>query len=119
MEKTKKRKHSPNLCQFTLSDEAIMILNKFSDKYGTMKSEVINRALKLLAAQYHIKLIISYEKASFDTTTTTTEPKSLYQETADKHIMKYEEYLKTQEMIPDDEYNELISSIRSKKKQLG
>lgn len=115
MEQTKKRKHSPNLCQFTLSDEAIMILNKFSDKYGTMKSEVINRALKLLAAQYHIKLIISYEKASFETTTTTTEPKTLKEKTVERHLTKYGAW---SELTPeeDEEMEKIIASIRSHKK---
>lgn len=115
MEETKKRKHSPNLCQFTLSDEAIMILNKFSKKYGTMKSEVINRALKLLAAEYHIKLIISYEKASFDTTTTTTEPKGIYKKTIEDHVEKYGT-VEDEEEISDKEMAKLIESIRSHRK---
>lgn len=115
MEKTKKRKHSPNLCQFTLSDEAIMILNKFSDKYGTMKSEVINRALKLLAAQYHIKLIISYEKASLDTTTTTTEPRSIYDDALKRHLEKYGSVDDDKEMS-EEEINQVIASIQAKKK---
>lgn len=49
------------IMQFSLSPESQEILRLFNKKYGTNKSLIIDRALTLLAAQYHTTISIKYE----------------------------------------------------------
>ena len=78
-------KNSKRIYQFTLSAEGEKILEDFATKYGTTKSFVIDRALRFLAAQYHKKIIISYELLS-DTTTTAAESISIYKKQEGKNL---------------------------------
>lgn len=109
---TKKR---PNLMQFTLSDMSLKIIEQFSTKYGTSKSYIIDRALQLLAAQYHRKVIISYELLPEDFTTTTT--KKVYipevKPLKNDHYSNYNE-----EVMTDEEMQLMLDRIEARKKAL-
>ena len=101
--------------QISITRESELILESFTKKYGTPKSIVIERALQFLAAQYHRKIYLQYTICEEDnTTTTTTETKSLYQKTLDQHQEKYgvDEPM-TQEEI--DEWNQIVENIEAKK----
>lgn len=109
MKNKTKSTHSKNLLQFTITDEAKSVLDSFTKKYGSSKSYVINKALILLGAQYHHKIIISYEIArDDDTTTTTTHNETLYEKTVRKHREKYEDQ---NAPIPEDEWNQIMNDM--------
>lgn len=106
---TKKR---PNLMQFTLSEQSLKILENFSTKYGTSKSFVIDRALMILAGQYHRKVVISYELL--------TEPKSTTTTTSTNQDISIKEFrrqhpLNTEDDISDDEITDMIERIEKSK----
>lgn len=107
---TKKR---PNLMQFTLSEECMKILDNFATKYGTSKSFQIERALKLLAGQYHRKIIISYELL--------TEPKSTTTTTELKHIPAKKNYenhplnVEDEEIVSDEEIEAIVQEVEKMK----
>lgn len=54
------------IMQFSLTPASQRILNEFSAKYGTNKSIVIDRALEMLAAKYHMTISIHYELTEHD-----------------------------------------------------
>ena len=53
--------HKRKIMQFSLTPQSQTILKTMSEKYGTNKSIVIDRALELLAAKYHMTINIKYE----------------------------------------------------------
>lgn len=107
-------KRRPNLMQFTLSEECMKILDNFATKYGTSKSFQIERALKLLAGQYHRKIVISYELLTEQKSTTTTA-------TEERHIpikKSYENHplnVEDEEIVSDAEIDAIINNVEKMK----
>lgn len=100
--------------QISLTRESELILATFTEKYGTSKSIVIERALQFLAAQYHRKIYLQYVLLDENnTTTTTTKEQSLYNKTEEEHIKKYSSG--ELENISDDEMKNIIASINKHK----
>ena len=100
--------------QFTLSEQSMKILDNFSTKYGTSKSFVIDRALLILAGQYHRKVVISYELLS--------EPKSTTTTTTPKHDIDIVEYRKQHplnkvdnDFVSDAEIDAIIENVERMK----
>lgn len=108
---TEKRK----VYQFSLTKESEDILRSFTEKYGTSKSIVIERALQYLAASYHRKIYLQYTIIGEDqkTTTTTTQNSNIYNETVKKHNERINKIDDTN--ISDEELEDIINDIEKHK----
>lgn len=113
------KKHStknPNrVYQFTLTQQGEKILESFATKYGTTKSVIIDKALSLLAAQYHRKIVIQYELLTEDEITTTTTTDN--EEYRPKPTKKQPSAKTDEDEVSDDEMIKILMDLGLSKQE--